>query len=248
MMENIKGPSSTLVITYILCLCFNPVFLGLLFDRLCKNGLTAFFAIVLAFVEAVLLFGFRPVFTKYKVWKEYEQYKSDYNRLIAEINEILSKGWTIESAGGKSSVAVAYMPDGKVRTVDFGTAAENWLLCGTGGKTTPPSVRAEDLLAGPDIAIIRCGKYKYQAAGRIRKKAEEKCRKIKDSLAGDALWLKNRSAVYVTREGRVCREVFSLPASTLFPEQAEKDTCVNSLADSLISEEELISAVRGKVS
>ena len=172
---------------------------------------------------------------------EYLHYIKKYKRIRREIEDILSEKGVIEIEDRKMSTGVACLPDGRIRTVNFGRAAGDWLLQEAVGTNICPSVRAEDILKSPDAVILKSGKYRSDAAKRIVRRAEKKCEKIKEDI-GSSLWMNNRSIIYVNKEGKVRRVVFDLPVSTLFQRLAGEDTFKPDLKIYLASEEEILSA------
>lgn len=181
---------------------------------------------------------FAPVINKMESEAEYSRYSSAYKDLCGKIDIILRNGGRLEPIGDPET-AVVYMPDGKVSLVKFEGKAEDWFLNGLPEGGIDNHAKAEDILAAPDIMIIKSGKYKEKAAGRILQNAREKCAAIKDSLNGGDFWIKDRSVVYVTREGKAGRTEFELPVHILFRPPANDID----LAKYLVSESMLISAV-----
>ena len=178
--------------------------------------------------------------------REYRRYVKDHKRICRKIDDILSEKGIIELENRELSTGIACLPDGRIRTVNFGRAAGDWLLQEAVGTNICPSVRAEDILKSPDAVILKSGKYRSDAAKRIVRRAKKKCREIDRTLEDGTVWLKNRSIIYVTGKGKVRNAVFDLPTEELFPELARADGYSRKISEYVASEEEILSAAREK--
>lgn len=67
--------------------------------------------------------------------EECDKYKNLYEQICRTINGITSEDGSIELIEGRPSAGIAYMPDGRVRIVDFGTELKDWLICSDSRKT-----------------------------------------------------------------------------------------------------------------
>ena len=180
--------------------------------------------------------------------EEHDKYKNLYEQICRTINGITSEDGSIEFIEGRPSAGIAYMPDGRVRIVDFGTELKDWLICSDSRKNIRPSDKAEDILANPDVMIAKSGVYKGEAAIRIINRTIEECESIKEDLLSSTLWMNGRSLIYATKEGKVRKAVFDLPADILFPDLTDEDASSDDFTKHPASVEEIISAVEKGIS
>lgn len=146
--------------------------------------------------------------------KEYLEYTKIRNDLAGRFGEVLSNGGHIKPYPKKPGTFIGCLPDGQIRIIDLGGLTDIWA-----GSRAPASMGPDDdpesFLVSPDLMILRTGRYKVTAAGRIIKRTKEACRALGGIpclyISGD-----RRTVAGVDSAGIVASVTFDLPVDSLF--------------------------------